>query len=306
MQNIRIERLENAEEAVPFNAYYGVRTQHAMERIIRTGKSYKDDLLVALSALKKVTAIAEVESGRLDGRLGTQLVRAAQEIMAGRWHEQFVFDPGRCGNGERLTRNMSEVLANRAIELCGEDRGSYHILSPDWHADVPLYPNRFFTAAFQLAVLGYVQTLISFLQEARFEITSQLQGVLPLLIALKDRLCVINSEHFEPRFVKKLAEETGYPLKHGGALHDHFETAYEKITSSMKLCMAKLEPALSQVGAIELKAAFIQVSAFHDMISFMTRSGFPAQGMEEVAADYAWRCVDFFYEALLQINRIYQ
>jgi hypothetical protein len=305
MQNVRMERLENVEEAVPFNAYYGVRTQHAMERVIRTGKSFKDDLLSALAALKKAAAITEVESGRLNGRLGTQLVRAAQEIIAGRWHEQFVFEPGRCGSGERLTRNMNEVLANRAIELCGEDRGNYEILQPDWHADLPLHPNRFFTAAFQLAALGYVQTIIQYLQAARFEVTSRVQGVVPILVALKDRLCVINGEHFDARLVKKLAEETGYPLRSGGSSPELFETVYDKTASSMKLCMARLEPTLSQVDAVELKAGFIQISAFHDMISYMTRSGFHAQGMEEVAADYAWRCVDLFYEALLQINQIY-
>ncbi|TJY42866.1 hypothetical protein E5161_08500 [Cohnella pontilimi] len=305
MQKIRMERLENVEEAVPFNAYYSVRTQQALERVIRTGKSFKDDLLSAMAALKKTAAIREMESGRLNGRLGTQLVRAAEEIIAGRWHEQFVFEPGRCGSGERLTRNMNEVLANRAIELCGEDRGNYEILHPDWHPELPLHPNRFYTAAFQLAVLGYVQAIMQNLQNARFEVTSRAQGVMPLLVALKDRLSVMNGEHFDAKFVKKLAEVTGFPLQPGGSSTEHFETVYDKTASTFKMCMARLEPTLSQVDAVELKAGFIQISAFHDMIAYITRSGFHAQGMEEVAADYAWRCVDLFYEALLQIHRIY-
>jgi hypothetical protein len=247
-----------------------------------------------------------VDAGRLEPRLGANLMRAAQEIISGRWHEQFVFEPHRCGSGERLTRNMNEVLANRAIELCGEDRGHYEILSPDWHPDLPLYPNRFFTAAFQLAALGYVQTIIGFLGKARFEVTSQVQGVLPLLVALKDRLAIIDSEHFDAKFVRKLSDATRFELRSGAPANDLSVTAYEKSSSSIKLCMGKLQPALAQVDAVELKAGFVQISAFHDLISFITRSRFDAQGMEEVAADYAWRCLDLFYEALLQINQIYE
>jgi hypothetical protein len=302
VETVRIERSEYGEEAVPAHAYYGIRTKHAMERIMHTGKQYKDDLLIALARLKKCAANAEVESGRLDPRLGLQIERAAQEIIEGRWHEQFVFEPNRCGNGEWLTLNMNEVLANRAMELIGEDKGSYHILSPNWHVETPLHPGRFFTAAFQLASLEYVQTIIKFLDGLPGGIG---RATVPVFTSLKDRLCIINSEQFDAGFVAKLAKATGYPLRLGRMAHDNFETAYDKISSSMKLSMARLDPAFVQLDSVEIKAGVIQIAAFHDMICFMTRSGFPAQGMEEVAACYSWQCMDLFYRSLLEINKIY-
>jgi hypothetical protein len=303
LETVRIEHGEFGDETVPAHAYYGIRTKHALERMMHTGRQYKDDLLTALAALKKCAASVEVDAGRLDPRLGRQIERAAQEIMDGRWHEQFVFEPNRCGNGELLTLNMNEVLANRAMELIGEDKGSYHILRPDWHADTPLHPGRFFSGAFQLAALDYVISMERFL--AAHLPVGMRNGITPVLASLKDRLCIINSEHFEPEFVRKLAASTGYPMKTGRTVHNNFETVYDKISSSMKWATSGLEPALQQLDSAELKACVIQIAAFHDMISFMTRSGCPAQGMEEVSAYYAWQCMDLFYQSLLQLNKIY-
>lgn len=302
MEQVRADRAEHPEATVPSHAYYGTRTLKAMERQTVTGKSYKHDILSALAAVKKTAAEAEVRAGRLDPRLGDCVRKAASEIRDGRWHEQFILEPDRCGNGELLTRNMNEVIASRAIELYGEERGNFGILSPDWHAEPSLYPGCCFSAAFQLASLEYSQTILSFLESFPISIQS---AVLPVLEPLRERLCQLDGDPFAPAFVSGLARETGFPLHAKKKSGGHFETVYSDITSAARASMSRLEPVFALIDSAETKACVIQVSAFHDMVAFMARSGFLRHGMEEVAAYYSWLCLDLLYLSLLQVNRIY-
>ncbi|MBW5448261.1 hypothetical protein GE107_19630 [Cohnella sp. CFH 77786] len=302
MDTVRIERWEFGEEAVPAHAYYGIRTKHAQRRLTDTGKDYKHDLLAALALLKKTAARTETESGRLEARVGALIERAAQEVADGRWHEQFVFEPSRCGSGPLLSLNMNEVLANRAMELMGEVKGSYHIVSPDWHAESPLHPNRYFSAAFQLAAIEYVRTIHRQAEALPPGIAGKIS---PVLTSLEERLRTLNGEHFDAGFISRLGAAAGLPLHAGILARQAYETAYGQISSTMNAAISELEPAIRRIDSVELKAGIIQISAFRDMIAFMDRSGFSAQGMEEVTAYYAWQCMDLFYRALLKINQIY-
>lgn len=302
METVRMERGEYGEEAVPSHAYYGVRTKRALERLTDTGKDYKRELLVAMAALKKNAARIETESGRLTARTGALLERAAQEIADGRWHEQFVFEPGRCGSGRLLSRNMSEVMANRALELLGEDKGSYHIVSTEWHSESPLYPNRYFTAAFQLAALDYVSLMLRTLRSLPPGIAGDAASV---LLPLQERLCRLNGEHFDGRFIANLANAAGLPLTAARSADETYETVYGSVTAAMKRSIASFEPAINRIDSVELKAGMIQISTFRDMVTYMARSGLSAQGMEEVAAYYAWQCLDLCCRATMKINQIY-
>jgi len=301
MASVRMERGDHGEAAVPGHAYYGIRTLRAMARMPDTGRRYKDDLLVAMGALKKCAA--ETESGRLPPRVGALIERAAQEIIDGRWHDQFAFEPRRCGGGELLSVNVNEVLVNRTLELMGEDKGSYHILGVDWHADDPLYPNRFFTAAFQLAAMRFLQTMKRLLLAIPNGVR---EGIATELESLEQRLCVVNREHFDAKFAAKLSDVTGYPLRAGSFGHEFSESVPDRIAAAMKSSLSKLELAHHRFDSIELKASLIQVSAFRDMIAFVSRSGFASQGMEEVAAYYAWQCMELCGESLLQVGEVYR
>lgn len=297
-----MERGEFGEAAVPSHAYYGVRTKLAMERFRDAGRDYKHDLLIALASLKRCAARAEADAGRLEQRLASQLERSAQEIAEGRWHDQFVFEPNRCGFGALLSLNMNEVLVNRTMELLGEDKGSYHLLSPDWHAESTLHPNRFFTAAFQLASVRYVADMLRCANTLPAHLS---KALVPVLRPLYERLCRIDPDHFDAAFVAKLARATNLPLRPERTSVPYAESVYDLTASSMKASIAAIEPAIHQIDSVELKAGIIQISAFRDMISYIAKSGFSAQGMEEVAAYYAWQCLDSFYRALIKINQIY-
>ena len=121
---------------VPDEAYYGVQTMRAIENFSITGRKLDIDLIQALAKVKKAAAQANMETGRLEKRIGNAIVQAAEEIIDGEFIDQFPVDPIQGGAGTSINMNMNEVLCNRALEIIGEPKGSYDIISPNNHANM--------------------------------------------------------------------------------------------------------------------------------------------------------------------------
>ncbi|MFI9724182.1 aspartate ammonia-lyase [Streptomyces sp. NPDC052396] len=117
---------------VPAAAYYGVHTLRALENFPITGTpiSAYPDLVTALACVKQAAAQANRDLGLLDERKADAIVRACTEIRDGRLHEQFVVDVIQGGAGTSTNMNANEVVANRALELLGHQRGDYRHLHP--------------------------------------------------------------------------------------------------------------------------------------------------------------------------------
>ena len=137
---------------VPDDAYYGVQTLRAKENFQITGQTIDRDLVQAMAAVKKAAALANMETGRLTPRIGEALVRAADEILAGKLLDQFPLDPIQGGAGTSVNMNMNEVLSNRALELLGEPRGRYDIVSPNNHANMAQSTNDVFPTAIKVCL----------------------------------------------------------------------------------------------------------------------------------------------------------
>ncbi|MEU7136524.1 aspartate ammonia-lyase [Streptomyces sp. NPDC046261] len=120
------------ERDVPTAAYYGVHTLRAVENFPITGTriSAYPDLVTALASVKQATALANRDLGLLDERKADAIVKACEEIRAGQWHDHFVVDVIQGGAGTSTNMNANEVIANRALELLGHDKGDYRHLHP--------------------------------------------------------------------------------------------------------------------------------------------------------------------------------
>ncbi|WP_286884766.1 lyase family protein, partial [Aneurinibacillus sp. UBA3580] len=92
-KNYRIEKDFLGEKEVPIHAYYGVQTMRAVENFPITGYRIHESLIVAMAMVKKAAALANMETGQLNPRLGNAIVQAAQEIIDGKLHDQFIVDP---------------------------------------------------------------------------------------------------------------------------------------------------------------------------------------------------------------------
>lgn len=156
-------RVENdflGSKQVDKNAYYGIQTLRAVENFPITGYRVHKELIKAMGIVKKAAALANMEVGRLYRGLGEAVVKASEEIIEGHWHEQFIVDPIQGGAGTSLNMNANEVIANRALELLGHDKGDYRHLSPNSHVNMAQSTNDAFPTAIHIATLSLLEQLL--------------------------------------------------------------------------------------------------------------------------------------------------
>ena len=149
----RSEHDSVGERSVPKDVYYGVQSLRAAENFPITGLAVHPEQINSIAEIKKASAITNLEIGLLDKRVADAIVRACDEIAAGRLHEAFIVDPIQGGAGTSLNMNANEVIANRAIELLGGEKGDYTLVNPNDHVNYGQSTNDVFPSAGKLAVL---------------------------------------------------------------------------------------------------------------------------------------------------------
>ncbi|MDQ0157166.1 aspartate ammonia-lyase [Robertmurraya andreesenii] len=168
-QNYRIEKDFLGEKKIPADAYYGIQTMRAIENFPITGYQIDQSLILAMATVKKAAALANYEVGQLDERIKDAVVTAADEILAGKLHDQFIVDPIQGGAGTSINMNANEVIANRALELLGEEKGNYAIISPNSHVNMAQSTNDAFPTAIHLATLATLNQLLQVMDELHQE-----------------------------------------------------------------------------------------------------------------------------------------
>ena len=107
----------------------------------------------AVVRIKRAAALTHRDTGRLDSRLANAIVLAADEVLGGLHRDQFVVDVYQAGAGTSHNMNVNEVLANRANELLGSERGTYAPVHPNDHVNMAQSTNDVIPTALRLAVL---------------------------------------------------------------------------------------------------------------------------------------------------------
>jgi len=138
---------------VPGDAYYGAQTARAIVNFPISGLNPHPAMVWGTVVIKKCAAMANMATGRLDAEIGSAIVAAADEALAGRFAGQFVVDPFQAGAGTSHNMNVNEVLANRAAELLGGVRGEYGKVHPNDHVNMGQSTNDVVPTAMRLACL---------------------------------------------------------------------------------------------------------------------------------------------------------
>lgn len=123
----RVESDTMGEINVEEDKYWGAQTQRSLENFRIGGDLFPPEMIRALGILKKSSALANMELGLLDKNKGNFIVKAAQEIIDGKWNHHFPLVVWQTGSGTQTNMNANEVIANRAIVLMGEKIGSKKI-----------------------------------------------------------------------------------------------------------------------------------------------------------------------------------
>ena len=144
---------------VPADAMYGVQTLRAKQNFPISGLRPLDAFVTAQVQIKKAAALTHKETGRLDAKLADAIVKAADEVLAGQYRDQFIVDPYQAGAGTSHNMNANEVLANRANEILGAKRGEYAPVHPNDHVNMAQSTNDTIPTNIRLACLSELPAL---------------------------------------------------------------------------------------------------------------------------------------------------
>ncbi|CGG54207.1 MULTISPECIES: aspartate ammonia-lyase [Bacillus] len=164
-KDIRIEKDFLGEKEVPSAAYYGVQTLRAVENFPITGYRIHPSLITAMAIVKKAAALANIDTGYLAKDIGHEIAEAAQEIVDGKFQDQFIVDPIQGGAGTSINMNTNEVIANRALERMGYEKGAYAKISPNTHVNMAQSTNDAFPTGIHIATLMMLEKLLITMEE---------------------------------------------------------------------------------------------------------------------------------------------
>lgn len=163
----RIEHDSMGERQIPKDAYYGIQTLRAIENFPISGIKPLPTYIDACVLIKKATAIANGNLGCIPQDISQGIIQAADEVLQGQWRDQFVVDIYQAGAGTSHHMNINEVLANRALEILGDEKGNYKRVSPNDHVNYGQSTNDVIPTAIRIgALLALEHTLYPALSDA--------------------------------------------------------------------------------------------------------------------------------------------
>jgi fumarate hydratase class II len=155
-QEYRLERDSMGQVKVPKGAYYGAQTQRAVENFPISGITFPPRFVRALAIIKHAAASVNQELRLLDSKVADVIRAAASEVMDGKLNNQFVVDIFQTGSGTSTNMNANEVIANRALELLGKERGSKDV-HPNDHVNMSQSSNDVIPTAIHISALEAIQ-----------------------------------------------------------------------------------------------------------------------------------------------------
>lgn len=164
---VRIEHDLLGEREVPSDSYYGIQTLRAMENFRITGipLSMFPLFVNSLASVKMAAALANSELGLLDKKIAMAVCGACKEIKSGLIHSQFVVDMIQGGAGTSTNMNANEVIANRALEILGHQKGEYEFCHPNNHVNLSQSTNDVYPTALKIAIINSTAELITYLKD---------------------------------------------------------------------------------------------------------------------------------------------
>jgi aspartate ammonia-lyase len=276
--DFRIEKDSMGDRQIANNVYYGIQTQRAIENFPISGIKPLPTYIDACLYIKKATAIVNGELDCIPADMSTAIIQATDEILAGKLRDQFVVDVYQAGAGTSHHMNINEVLANRALEILGQQKGNYQFLSPNDHVNYGQSTNDVIPTAIRIGgLLALSQTLYPALELAISALETKarefqdivksgrthLQDAVP--VRLGDNFGAwgqILSEHQNRLYI---ASGDLMVLGLGGSaagtgMNTHPEYRQKVVDILSQLLEFPLEPAPHLMAAMQSMGAFVNVS----------------------------------------------
>jgi fumarate hydratase class II len=159
----RIEHDSLGDVQVPVGALSGAQTQRAIENFRISGLTPRPAFIWSMAMIKRAAAEVHEGLGLLDRERAQAIIRAAQEVIEGKWNDQFLVDPFQAGAGTSHNMNVNEVIANRATQLMGGKLGEYRV-HPNDHVNMAQSTNDTIPTAIRLGCLWRLDELLATLK----------------------------------------------------------------------------------------------------------------------------------------------
>ena len=277
-RDFRIEADSIGTKDVPENVYYGVQSLRAAENFPITGLTMHPEIINSLAYIKKACAITNCEVGVLDKKIANAIVQACDEIIEGKFHNDFIVDPIQGGAGTSLNMNANEVIANRAIEILGGAKGDYEIVNPNDHVNCGQSTNDVIPTAGKMTTLRLLKNLkreLLRLHEALVEKAdefdhvikmgrTQMQDAVPIRLGQEFRAYSVAIMRDLRRMEKSLEEMQVVNM--GG-------TAVGTGINADETYLKRIVPNLSEVSNMDFVQAFDLIDSTQNLDSFVAVSG---------------------------------
>ena len=274
----RVEKDSIGTKDVPENVYYGVQSLRAAENFHITGLNMHPEIINSLAYIKKAAAITNCEAGLLDKRRTQAIVQACDEILEGKFREDFIVDPIQGGAGTSLNMNANEVIANRAIEILGGKKGDYSVVNPNDHVNCGQSTNDVIPTAGKMTSLRLLKKLKkqllrlhSALEQKADEFDSvikmgrtQLQDAVPSRLGQEFKAYSVAILRDLNRMDKAMDEMR--TLNMGG-------TAVGTGLNADESYLRRIVPNLSEISGMDLVQAYDLIDATQNLDSFVAVSG---------------------------------
>ncbi len=168
---------------VPENVLWGIQTLRAVENFQITGLNVDDEFIRSIAIVKKAATLANLAIKELHPRIGTAIIKALDEIVAGKHFDQFITDPIQGGATTSINMNMNEVVANRALEIIGYTHGDYEVIHPNDHVNKAQSTNDVIPTAIRLTAYTLFAKLLdnfNYLDKALSRKAREFKGVIKL------------------------------------------------------------------------------------------------------------------------------
>ena len=198
----RLEKDSMGPVKVPSHAYYGAQTQRAVDNFPISAWRFPREFLLALGLVKQAAARVNSELKLLDRPLARAIEKASEEVVQGRWDDQFVVDVFQTGSGTSTNMNTNEVIANRANELLGGRKGTYRPVHPNDHVNLGQSSNDVFPSVIHI-------TSVILIEKKLLPALTNLQKLLKLKSKAFHSVLKIGRTHLQDATPIRLGQEFG-------------------------------------------------------------------------------------------------
>ena len=276
----RIEKDFLGEKEIETSKYYGIQTLRAKENfnITKTDISLFPNFIKSLAKVKKACALTNYELGDLTDIQKDAIIQACNEIIDGKFHDQFIVDPIQGGAGTSTNMNANEVIANRALEILGKPKSSYDIIHPNNHINMSQSTNDVYPTAIKLTLHELIFKLkdsLRFLRDCFEEKSIEFKDVLKMgRTQLQDAVPMTLGQEFKTFAV--MIDDDIYRLRNVQALLKEVNlgaTAIGTGINSKAAYQRKVISNLREVTGVDYVAAGDLIEATQDTGSFVHISG---------------------------------